>query len=396
MFGGAALPTSPFLFDFAVRSAITVTAGRIQSRCHLKITDVKATLHRVPVEVPLLKEPIVMAVLFAVVETDQGVSGYGLTRGAQRYGMREFINREVAPFLRGKNPLETERTWHQLFRQFNPRAQTGMWSSAVSAIDIALWDIKGKHYKEPVWRLLGGAQNPVASYVTFGLKQYTRDQLVEVAEQVVAQGEKRIKMVVAVDPDNPKVDANRVQAVRKAIGDDVELMIDANYLFSFNRALELCKLVEPYHITWFEEPVYQNDVVLLADLRRHTNIPIAAGQNEGHRFRHRELIVNHAVDIAQPNVCSVGGYTEAVKVAALAQAFNLPIANGGGWPHHNMHLQAAMANGWRVEFHFEMWGVGDKIYKEPPSPDHGWVTLPETPGLGLEPRFDALKEFEEQ
>ncbi len=373
-----------------------MTAGIIQSRCHLKITDVKASLHRVPVEVPLLKEAIVMAVLFTVVETDQGVSGYGLTRGAQRYGMREFINREVAPFLRGKNPLETERIWNQLLKQFNPRAQTGMWSSAVSAIDIALWDIKGKHYKEPVWRLLGGAQNPVASYVTFGLKQYTRDQLVEVAEQVVAQGEKRLKMVVAVDPENPKVDADRVQAVRKAIGDDVELMIDANYLFSFNRALELCKLVEPYHITWFEEPVYQNDAALLADLRRHTNIPIAAGQNEGHRFRHRELIVNHAVDIAQPNVCSVGGYTEAVKVAALAQAFNLPIANGGGWPHHNMHLQAAMANGWRVEFHFEMWGVGDKIYKEPPAPDRGWVTLPETPGLGLEPRWDALKEFEEQ
>jgi len=350
----------------------------------------------VPVEVPLLKEAIVMAVLFAVVETDQGVSGYGLTRGAQRYGMREFINREVAPFLRGKNPLETERIWNQLYKQFNPRAQTGMWSSAVSAIDIALWDIKGKHYKEPVWRLLGGAQNPVASYVTFGLKQYTRDQLVEVAEQVVAQGEKRLKMVVAVDPENPKVDADRVQAVREAIGDDVELMIDANYLFSFNRALELCKLVEPYHITWFEEPVYQNDAALLADLRRHTNIPIAAGQNEGHRFRHRELIVNRAVDIAQPNVCSVGGYTEAVKVAALAQAFNLPIANGGGWPHHNMHLHAAMANGWRVEFHFEMWGVGDKIYKEPPAPDHGWVTLPETPGLGLEPRWDALKEFEEK
>ena len=131
-------------------------------------------------------------------------------------------------------------------------------------------------------------------------------------------------------------------------------------------------------------------------MRRHTSIPLAAGQNEGHRFRHRELIANHAVDIAQPNVCSVGGYTEAVKVAALAQAFNLPIANGGGWPHHNMHLQAAMANGWRVEFHFEMWGVGDKIYKEPPAPDHGWVTLPDTPGLGLEPRLDALKEFEEK
>jgi L-rhamnonate dehydratase len=153
----------------------------------VKITDLKATLHRVPVEAPLLKEKIVTPVVFVVIETDLGVTGYGLTRGSQRYGVREFINREVAPFLRGKNPLETERIWNQLYKQFNPRAQTGMWSSAVSAIDIALWDIKGKHYKEPVWRLLGGAQNPVPAYVTFGLKDYSKEQLVEVAKQLVAQ-----------------------------------------------------------------------------------------------------------------------------------------------------------------------------------------------------------------
>ena len=256
-----------------------------------------------------------------------------------------------------------------------------MWSSAVSTIDIALWDIKGKHYKEPVWRLLGGAQNPVQAYVTFGLKQYTKEQLVEVAKQLVAQGEKRLKMVVAVDPENPKVDAERVQSGaqgrrrRRRADDRCQLFI---LVQSRPGAVQDGRAPD---ITWFEEPVYQNDAALLADLRRHTSIPIAAGQNEGHRFRHRELIANRAVDIAQPNVCSVGGYTEAVKVAALAQAFNLPIANGGGWPHHNMHLQAAMANGWRVEFHFEMWGVGDKIYKEPPAPVNGWVTLAETPGL---------------
>ncbi|HYA29181.1 MAG TPA: mandelate racemase/muconate lactonizing enzyme family protein, partial [Acidobacteriota bacterium] len=229
---------------------------------------------------PLLKEKIVTPVLFTAVETDMGITGYGLTRGSLRFGMKEFINREAAPFLTGMNPLETERVWNQLLKQFNARVQTGMWSSAVSAIDIALWDIKGKHYKEPVWRLLGGAQNPVQAYVTFGLKQYSKEQLIEVATQLVKQGEKRLKMVVAVDPENPRLDAERVKAVRKAVGDEVELMIDANYLFSFNRALELCKLLEPYHITWFEEPVYQNDAALLADLRRHTSIPIAAGQNE--------------------------------------------------------------------------------------------------------------------
>jgi L-rhamnonate dehydratase len=361
----------------------------------MKITDVKATLHRIPIEAPLLKEKIWTPIVFTTVETDQGVTGYGLTRAAQRHGAKEFINREVAPFLRGKNPLETERVWQQLYKQFNPRGQTGMWSSAVSAIDIALWDIKGKHYQEPVWRLLGGAQNPVPAYVTFGLRNYNVEQLREVAKQFVAEGQDKLKMVVAVEPENPRTDAERVRAVREAVGEKIELMIDANYLFSFNRALELCKLVEPYHITWFEEPVYQNDAHLLADLRRHTSIPIAAGQNEGHRFRHRELIVNRAVDIVQPNVCSVGGYTEAVKVAAMAQAFNLPIANGGGWPHHNMHLHAAMSNGWRVEFHLDMWKVGEVIYKNPPAPERGWVTIPEKPGLGLEPRWEALKEYEE-
>jgi L-rhamnonate dehydratase len=146
------------------------------------------------VEVPLLSEKITTSVLFVRVETDEGITGYGLTRGAQRFGLREFVNRESAPFLRDKNPLETERVWQQLYTAFNPRGQTGMWSSAVSAIDIALWDIKGKKYNEPVWRLLGGAQNPVQSYVTFRLKQYSTEQLTEVAKQVVAKGEKRLKM----------------------------------------------------------------------------------------------------------------------------------------------------------------------------------------------------------
>jgi len=98
---------------------------------------------------------------------------------------------------------------------------------------------------------------------------------------------------------------------------------------------------------------------------------------------------------SKPESRPSSGYLMASQ-AAMAQAFNLPIANGGGWPHHNMHLQAAMANGWRVEFHVDMWKVGEAIYQNPPAPDHGWVTLAETPGLGLEPRLEALKEYEEK
>jgi len=363
----------------------------------MRITSVQATTHDMPVYVPLLERTIHRTIVFVRVDTDEGVIGYGLTGGIQRFGVREFINRELAPFLRDKNPLETEALWHQMYLTYNPRSQTGVWSSAVSAVDIALWDIKGKHYKEPVWRLLGGAKRRVPAYITFGLLEFDREQLVEMACRFVREGHDKLKMVVAVNnAEDPAEDAARVKAVREAVGDEVQLMIDANYLFSFSRALELAKRVEPYNITWFEEPVYGNDARLLADLRRKTVMPIAAGQNEGSRFRHLELLLHGAVDILQPNVCYVGGYTEAVKVAAMAQAFNIPVANGGGWPHHNMHLQAAVANGWRVEFHYTMWKAGETIFESPPSPEKGWVTLTEQPGLGLEPNEDALKEYRER
>ncbi|MGD0803651.1 MAG: mandelate racemase/muconate lactonizing enzyme family protein [Candidatus Bathyarchaeia archaeon] len=360
----------------------------------MKITSIKAEIYNVPIHVPIIEREYDRPIVFVRLETDEGITGYGLTGAIQRYGVKEFINKELAPFLKGKNPLETEALWNQMYLTHNPRSQTGMWSSAISAIDIALWDVKGKHYDEPVWRLLGGAKKKVPAYVTFGLLEFDRDQLVEMATRFVKEGQDKLKMVVAInDADDPAEDASRIKAVRDAIGDKVQLMIDANYLFSFNRALELAKKAEPYKISWFEEPLYGNDPRLLADLRRKTSIPISAGQNEGSKFRHLELLLNSSVDILQPNVCYVGGYTEGMKVAAMAQAFNLLIANGGGWPHHNMHLQAAAPNGWRVEFHYLMWKVGDAIYKDPPSPVKGWVTLSEEPGLGLEPREDALEGY---
>lgn len=363
----------------------------------MKITRVTATTHAARIDVPLLVHPMIRAFTFVAVDTDEGITGYGLTGPIQRPATREFINREVAPQVIDMDPLETERIWHKLYVTLNPRSQTGAWSSGVSAVDIALWDIKGKKLGQPVWRLLGGAQNPVPAYITFGLLDFDEDSLVELAKRFVAQGEDKLKMVVAIKGgEAPLEDARRVRKVRDAIGPDVQLSLDANYVFSFHEALRLCKAVEDCNIQWFEEPVYGNDARLLHDLRMRTSIPISAGQNEGHRFRHRELLINNAVDILQPNVVYCGGFTEGVKIAAMAQAFNLRIANGGGWPHHNAHLQAAMANGWRVEFHYEMWKAGEMIYKDPPGPNKGWTTLRDTPGLGLEPRLDVLKEIQEK
>jgi L-rhamnonate dehydratase len=360
----------------------------------LTISSVKATVHDVPVHVPILERSLKTQLVFVEVNTDQGVTGYGLTGDLQSFGVREFINRQLAPFLKGKSALDTEARWQEMFLTFNPRYQTGAWSSAVSAVDIALWDLKGKYYKEPVWRLLGGAKKKVPAYITFGLLEFDRQQLVEMVRRFLAEGQDKFKMVVAIDNgEDPAEDAARVRAVRDAIGDKPDLMIDGNYLFSINRALELAKRVEPLNITWFEEPVYGNDARLLAQLRERCSVPISAGQNEGSRFRHLELLQHRAIDILQPNVCYVGGYTEAMKVAGMAQAFNILVADGGGWPHHNMHFQAAASNGWRVEFHYLMWKVGEIIYKNPPKPLKGFVTLTDEPGLGLEANKEALEEY---
>ena len=178
------------------------------------------------------------------------------------------------------------------------------------------------------------------------------------------------------------------------MGGNVDLMIDANYLFNPVQAKLLCRAIEDCNITWFEEPLHQNDARALADLRAHTNIPIAAGQMEGHRWRLRELVERQAVDILQPNCCFCGGYTEARKAGHLAQIYNLPIANGGGWPLFNMHTFAGLMNGWIVEWHLGMVQVGQMLFRDPPEPVKGMLTIPDAPGLGLTLNRDALRESE--
>ena len=357
----------------------------------MKIAQISATVHRLPIRPPALDYDIHREIVLVRLTTEEGVTGYGMTSQILRHSVADFINRELGPFLIGHSILETERNWEEMYWRFNQRATSGVVQSSISAVDIASWDAKGKALGQPTWRLLGGYSSRVPTYVTFGLTEYDRDTLASVAVDWVREGHRRLKLVVGAHWGLDE-DARRVRAVREAVGDDVELMIDANQLLNPAEARRLCKKVEEYDICWFEEPLWGNDTVRLAELRRQTSIPIAAGQNEGHRWRQRELMAGGAVDIAQANVVYVGGYTEGQRVAHMAQGFSLPFANGGGWPHHNAVLHAAVANGWRVEFHVAMWRAGELIWEAPPPPVDGWVTLGDAPGLGLEPREDALRD----
>ena len=362
-------------------------------------------LAKIPVTPPLVKSPMLQSATLIQVKTDNGIVGISQITGPMLSATIAFIEKDLTPFLKGKDPLETERLMHQMLWNFNTRAHSGVWSFAVSAIDVALWDIKGKYFNTPVWRLLGGAQKSVPAYLTYGFRTYSREALAEAAKHFVAQGHKRLKMMVGrlnvhgrMDSsgasgehreDDPSEDEARVRAVREAVGDDIELMVDANCLMKFDTALRWCKRLEPYNLMWFEEPIVHNDTRMLAELRKRTNIPIGAGQRDNFS-KLCELAAAHAVDFLHPHVGSVGGFTMGMKVAAVAQAFNLPIGNGD---YFDIHLHAAVPNGWRAEVRVPNWLAANVIYKDPPNPVNGWVTLTERPGLGLELNEDAVREY---
>ncbi len=363
-------------------------------------------LQNIPVTPPVFKQPLRTGVRLVKVKTDEGLVGLSQLGGFMHSAGAAFIREELAPFLIGKDPMENERLMHQMLWKFNTRAHSGVWNFAVSAIDVALWDIKGKFYNTPVWRLLGGAQKSVPAYITFGLRAYNRDELAEAAKDWAAKGQRRLKIQVGrsnirgqMDPagasaehreDNPAEDEARVKAVREAVGDDAELMVDANCLMKLDNAVRWCKRFEPYNLMWFEEPIVHNDPHLLAQLRKQTSIPIAAGQWENFA-KLADLVKQEAVDFVNIHVLSVGGFTMGMKAAGLAQAFNLPIGNGD---HFDFHLQAAVPNGWRAEIHVNNWLTANTVYKELPKLSDGWVTLTEKPGLGVELNEDTVKEFQ--
>jgi L-alanine-DL-glutamate epimerase-like enolase superfamily enzyme len=363
-------------------------------------------LQNIPVTPPVFKQPLRTGVRLVQVKTDTGLVGLSQLGGFMHSAGAAFIKQELAPFLIGKDPLENERLMHQMLWKFNTRAHSGVWNFAVSSIDVALWDIKGKYYNTPVWRLLGGAQKSVPAYITFGLRAYSRDELAEAAKYWADNGQRRLKIQVGrsnirgdMDPagasgehreDNPAEDEARVKAVRETVGDDAEIMVDANCLMKLDNAVRWCKRFEPYNLMWFEEPIVHNDPHLLAQLRKQTSIPIAAGQWENF-FKLGDLVKQESVDFVNIHVLSVGGFTMGMKAAGLAHAFNLPIGNGD---HFDFHLQAAVPNGWRAEIHVNNWLTANVVYKDLPKLSDGWVTLTEKPGLGVELNEETVKEFQ--
>jgi L-alanine-DL-glutamate epimerase-like enolase superfamily enzyme len=371
----------------------------------MKIESVRAIPLNVPLQIKLLgiNKDTSLACCFVEVETDAGITGHGFTSITEEDVIAQIVNGVIAPNLVGDDPMLHERIWDKIYWMLMPRGQTGYAAHALAAVDLALWDIKGKALGLPVWKLLGGARERVPVYATFGFGFFDRDQLAAAAKHWLGQGFNRLKMTVAGDALRNKSvrslmevireDARRVQAVREAVGPDAEIFIDANCNLDLYHAAKLAEMVKPFGISFFEEPITQNDALAMSQLRRQTGMALACGQNEGLIFRFRDLLNHQAIDFAQPNVCITGGFTQSAKVAALAAAYNVSIANGGAWSYHNMHLQAGVANGTLVEHHYLAVELYKLLYHDLVVPENGWLSLPDRPGLGFEPNRDAIREM---
>ena len=363
----------------------------------MKITGVRVESYKWPRKRPIsngLHTYTHSGVGFVFIDTDEGVTGIGI--GASSGGVIGAAIEDFTPMLIGEDPIAVERLWHKLWV---PKlvGRRGLTTRAISAIDIALWDLRAKVAGMPLYKLLGGFRQRVPTYIAGGYYEDGKG-LKELQEELaghVEAGARAVKMKIGAVPI-PE-DVARVKAAREAVGPDIKLMIDANCAYRWYEAVQLAERVAEFDPFWFEEPIAPDDYEGHRRIAEKTTIPIATGENEYTRYGFRDLIATGCVPILNADAVVLGGISEFMKVTALAQAHDLDIAPHGAQEVH-IHLVGAIANGLILEFYPRyldpMWG---KIYTETLTlNDDGTVSPPEVPGIGLEPRYETLRQYREE
>ena len=347
------------------------------------------------------------------VETECGIVGYGEAKeevGSEgnNKALSMLINEKFAPLLIGEDPRDISRLWERMYngvrthyalehgRVFPLLGRRGITISAISGIDIALWDILGKSLDTPVWRLLGGrTATRMPAYASGGWADAST-----IGEQLNSYidrgGFRAVKMRVGIMDGTVANSVERVKAARKGIGPDIGLMCDAHGTYSTATAKQFCRQVEDCDLMWFEEPVTADDKHGCAEVRASTSIPIAAGESEFNRFDFRELAELHAVDVFQPDLAICGGITEAMRIAAIASAFNLRLAphlwTGAPAFAAGMHVAAASPAGFILEYSLGANPLLHDLVVEPFPVKDGYIDIPERPGLGLTVDEDFVKQ----
>lgn len=331
------------------------------------------------------------------VTTEQGIEGFGVTYhevGGEATKM--LIEKNIAPKLIGRDPFETEAIWNEMVAYLRGVGRKGLMFCALSAVDIALWDIKGKMLNIPLYKLFGGNDPRVPVYGSGGWTSYSDDQLVdEMVRLVRDDGYSTIKFKVGVEGgNNINRDVRRVAKVREAVGPDIGILLDANNCWDAATGVRFANMVREYDIMLLEEPVFADDLPGLKRFKLGTDVPLATGEHEYTKYGCRELVLNNATDYVQIDGTRTGGFTEMLKIAAITQAWNLKFA-----PHAmeniHIHLVSAYANAPFLERLKLFEDITANIYVDAPKPDHGFMTIPDLPGLGLNLNMDFIRDHEE-
>jgi len=369
----------------------------------MKITDVDAIYLRLP----QVKEQCDSGqdALIVRVHTDAGITGIGevdsspmAVKGAIEGPFSHTTASGLRELVLGEDPFETEKIWYKMYRQNTYGGRRGVGLHAMSGIDIALWDIKGKALGLPIWKLLGGGFHkkirPYASSLWGPTPEATR----ELAKRYVDRGFSAVKFGWDPMGRDRATDIALVREARRGLGDDVDLLVDAGLVWDAKTAIQRARAFADYDIFWLEEPLLPDDYDGYRKLSEAVDVRIAAGEEESNRLSFIELMDRGRIDVVQVDLTRVGGFTEAMKVASLAVDRGLPVVNHGFTTYINvaaaLHFLNAIPNSFILEFVAEEeTTLRDEITRQRIEAVDGMLDIPMAPGLGIDLNDDAIEKY---
>ena len=362
----------------------------------MKITRIQTHLVQLPAEEPLAGGPPFGGPFHEFVtvqiETDAGIDGIGVTFfGAALSATLKLAVEQLGALTVGEDPLRIEAIGHKLREAAESSAGPGgIFTLAFTAIDMALWDIKGKALNQPLAVLLGGLRERVPTYASGALmRTFPLEHVVKAASLLAQKGFTQMKMQLALPGEtSPAHEIERARLVREAIGPDIELMCDINQLWTVHQAIDIGKRLEDVRFTWWEDVTAADDYAGLARVADALDTPVAGGEYVYGIAPFRHMLEARSVDIVMIDLLRVGGIANWMKVAGMAQAFNLPVVSHL-FPEIHVHLVAAAPNGLTVEF--MPWSL--RLYEDPPAPVNGQISVPEKPGLGLRFNREVIERY---
>ena len=379
----------------------------------MKITDLRTVCLRAPLERPFaFSQGWVHTRSATLVEvlTDEGLSGWGesICMGLQPPEIAAAaIEHALKPILLGADPRDVEVLWHRMYHHTRDYGRTGAMMGAISGVDIALWDIAGKALGVPVHRLLGGAfRDTVQAYATGFYRETGQGEAARLAAEALRHREAGLSAMKVKLGFGLEDDVDVMRAIGAALdGAPVTLMIDTNHAYGRADAIRLGRALEDMNLRWYEEPVVQEDVAGYRAVREALDTPVAGGENAYSLFGFRELFGAHALDIAQPDLCCVGGFTAAKHVVALAHAHGVQV-NPHVWgsaigqaaslqwiaaiplAHHALFAEAPI-----FEYDTSAHPFRGDLVKEPVLHKDGWIEVPKRPGIGVEVNRAVLERY---